>query len=278
MRVTIFGATGLLGKELVRAWAGDEVTGFGSKDADLRNAEQVNSVVQSTRPDWIVLAAAYTDVDGCEINEQVARNINYRGAVHVAEAARQAGAKLLFVSTDYVFDGSKNVPYECTEPRNPKSIYGKWKAEAEIKLTELLPQCLILRTSWLFGTGGKCFPDTILKLAATRPAIDVVNDQRGSPTYAADLASAIIQLCRKEASGIVHATNRGDCTWFEFAREILAKSGSKTIVRPTTSDKFVRAAERPKYSVLSSSSLEKYSIAMPSWQDALSRYFQERGE
>ena len=234
--------------------------------------------MQSTRPDWIVLAAAYTDVDGCEINEQLARNINYGGAVHVAEEAKRAHARLLFVSTDYVFDGSKNVPYETTDARQPRSVYGKWKAEAEIKLIELFPECVVLRTSWLFGTGGKCFPDTILKLAATRPSIEVVNDQRGSPTYAVDLASAIIQLCRKEASGIVHATNRGDCTWFEFAREIVAKSGSNTIVRPTTSDKFVRAAERPKYSVLSPSSLEKYAIAMPSWQDALSRYLQERAE
>ena len=278
MRVTIFGATGLLGKELMRGWNDDEVTGLGSNDADLRNAEQVSRLVQSTRPDWIVLAAAYTDVDGCEINEQLARNINYGGAVHVAEAAKRAHARLLFVSTDYVFDGSKNIPYETTDARQPRSVYGKWKAEAEIKLIELLPECVVLRTSWLFGTGGKCFPDTILKLAATRPSIEVVNDQRGSPTYAVDLASAIIQLCRKEASGIVHATNRGDCTWFEFAQEILAKSGSKTIVRPTTSDKFVRAAERPKYSVLSPRSLEKYAIVMPSWQDALSRYLQERVE
>jgi dTDP-4-dehydrorhamnose reductase len=278
MRVTIFGATGLLGKELMRAWVGDEVTGLSSKDADLRNAEQVSRIVQSTHPDWIVLAAAYTDVDGCEINEQLARNINYGGAVHVAEAAKLAGAKLLFISTDYVFDGSKNAPYETTDARHPRSVYGKWKAEAEIQLTELLPECVVLRTSWLFGTGGKCFPDTILKLAATRPMIEVVNDQRGSPTYAVDLANAIIQLCRKKASGIVHATNLGDCTWFEFAREILAKSGSKTIVRPTTGDKFVRAAERPKYSVLSPASLEKYAIVMPSWQDALSRYLQERAE
>ena len=278
MRVTIFGATGLLGKELMRGWNDAAVTGLGSNDADLRNAEQVSRLVQSTRPDWIVLAAAYTDVDGCEINEQLARNINYGGAVHVAEAAKRAHARLLFVSTDYVFDGSKNIPYETTDARQPRSVYGKWKAEAEIKLIELLPECVVLRTSWLFGTGGKCFPDTILKLAATRPSIEVVNDQRGSPTYAVDLASAIIQLCRKEASGIVHATNRGDCTWFEFAREIVAKSGSNTIVRPTTSDKFVRAAERPKYSVLSPSSLEKYAIAMPSWQDALSKYLQERAQ
>jgi dTDP-4-dehydrorhamnose reductase len=276
MRVTIFGATGLLGKELVRAWNEDEVTALGSKDGDIRDPGQVAAIVQRTRPEWIVLAAAYTDVDGCEINEQLARNIDYYGAVNVAEAAKRAGAKLLFVSTDYVFDGTKNIPYETTDSRAPRSVYGKWKAEAEVRLTDILPASVIVRTSWLFGTGGKCFPDTILKLAATRATIDVVNDQRGSPTYALDLAGAIIQLCRRSTQGIVHATNRGDCTWFDFAKEILAQSGSQTVVRPTTSDKFVRAAERPKYSVLSSASLESYGIGMPPWQDALSRYLEER--
>lgn len=276
MRVTIFGATGLLGKELVRAWSNDEVTALGSKDADIRDAGQVAEIVQHTRPEWVVLAAAYTDVDGCEINEQLARNINYRGAVNVAEAAKQVRARLLFISTDYVFDGTKNTPYDTNDARAPRSVYGKWKAEAEVRLTEILPECAIVRTSWLFGTGGKCFPDTILKLATTRPAIDVVNDQRGSPTYALDLATAIIQLCRKQARGIVHATNCGDCTWFDFAREILEQSGSQTVVRPVTSDKFVRAAERPKYSVLSSGSLTGHGITMPPWRDALSRYLKER--
>ena len=276
MRVTIFGATGLLGKELMRAWKDDQVTGLGSKDADLRDAQQVSDVIQRTKPEWIILAAAYTDVDGCELNETLARNINYYGAVNVAQAAKQTGAKLLFVSTDYVFDGTKTIPYEITDPRAPRSVYGKWKAEAEVKLSKILPECAIARTSWLFGTGGKCFPDTIIKIAATRPTIDVVNDQRGSPTYAVDLANAIIQLCRKNASGIIHVINRGDCTWFDFAKEILAKTSSQTIVRPTTSEKFVRPAERPKYSVLSPASLDKYGIPMPTWQDALSRYLKER--
>ena len=276
MRVTIFGATGLLGKELMRLWKDDEVTGLGSKDADLRDAQRIATVVEQTKPEWIVLSAAYTDVDGCEINEQLACNINFRGAMHVADAAKNSGARLVFLSTDYVFDGSHDRPYEITDTRAPRSVYGRWKAEAEVKLAERLPDCTIIRTSWLFGAGGKCFPDTILKLAATRPAIDVVNDQRGSPTYAPDLAEAIIQLCRKGIPGIVHATNRGECTWFEFAKEILEKSGSPTVVRPTTSDKFVRAAERPKYSVLSPASLERNGIIMPSWQDALSRYLQER--
>jgi dTDP-4-dehydrorhamnose reductase len=133
-----------------------------------------------------------------------------------------------------------------------------------------------VRSSWLFGTGGKCFPDTILKLAATRKELDVVDDQRGSPTYSVDLARGIMQLCRNQATGIVHATNAGDCTWFEFARQIVAEAGLSTTVRPTTSDKFVRPAQRPQYSVLSPHSLHACHITMPSWQDALRRYLAER--
>lgn len=140
----------------------------------------------------------------------------------------------------------------------------------------MLPECCILRTSWLFGIDGKCFPDTILKLAASRPTIDVVDDQRGSPTYTTDLARTIIQLCRSGTKGIVHATNRGDCSWFEFAREIVAGARLNTMVRPTTSEHFVRPAQRPKYSVLSSKSLQKHGIEMPDWQDALRRYLLER--
>ncbi len=276
MRITIFGATGLLGKALMKEWVKDEVTGLSSKDADIRDPQQVSDAVRRTSPDWIVLAAAYTDVDGCESHRDLAFEVNCRGAVNVAQAAKQQGSRLLFVSTDYVFDGRKTSPYENTDPRAPLSVYGESKAEAEAELELILPQCCMVRTSWLFGAGGKCFPDTILKLAASRPELEVVNDQRGSPTYAPDLARSIIQLCREGASGIVHATNQGECSWYEFAREIVSGAGFTTSIRPTTSEKFVRPAERPKYSVLSSKSLEKYRITMPAWQDALCRYLAER--
>jgi len=276
MRATIFGATGLLGKALLEEWRGDEVTGLGSKDSDIRDAAQVLDAVERTRPDWIVLAAAYTDVDGCESHRELAFAVNSVGAANVARAAKHAGARLLFLSSDYVFDGTKTSPYEVGDPRAPLGVYGQTKAEAEIELARILPGCCIVRTSWLYGAGGKCFPDTILKLAASRPELEVVNDQRGSPTYTRDLARAIIQLCHAGAQGILHATNRGDCTWFEFAREIVTGAGLSTPVRPTTSDKFVRPAERPKYSVLSPSSLQKYGIEMPSWRDALRRYLHER--
>ena len=276
MRVTVFGATGLLGKALTRKWTDDDLSGLGSKDTDIRDPKQVSNVLERTRPDWIVLAAAYTDVDGCEQNREHAFDVNFRGALNVAQAAKQFASRLLFLSTDYVFDGAKNSPYETTDPRAPLNVYGLSKAEAEVQIIQVLPECCILRTSWLFGIDGKCFPDTILKLAASRPAIDVVDDQRGSPTYTADLARVIIRLCRADARGIEHATNRDNCSWFEFAREIIADARLSATVRPTPSDHFVRPAQRPKYSVLSSKSLEKYGIEMPNWQDAVRRYLQDR--
>ncbi len=277
MKILILGSTGLLGKDLLREWSGgDDLVGLGSRDVDIRDPDAVRQVVSNVRPDWIVLAAAYTDVDGCESNQDLAFSVNRDGPAHVAEAAKGTGTKLLFVSSDYVFDGRKGSPYQVEDPRNPQSIYGRTKAEAEVRLLEVLPGCCIARTSWLFGAGGKCFPDTILKLAQSRPKLDVVDDQRGSPTYSVDLARAIMELCRKEARGIVHITNAGECTWFEFAREIVKQAGFATDVRPTTSEKMARPAPRPAYSVLSATSLHRYGIEMPVWQDALARYLRER--
>ncbi len=276
MRVTIFGATGLLGKALMREWEQDQVTAPSSKDADIRDPNQVFAAVRRSHPEWIVLAAAYTDVDGCESNRELAFAVNCQGAVNVAQAAKESGSRLLFLSTDYVFDGRSTAPYETDHPRAPRCVYGRSKADAEVQILQVLPNCCIVRTSWLFGIGGKCFPDTILKLAASRQQIDVVEDQRGSPTYAPDLARAIVQLCHHNASGILHVTNTGDCTWYDFARAIVTGAGLKTTIRPTTSDKFVRPAERPKYSVLSPKSREPYGITMPSWQDAVRNYLSAR--
>jgi dTDP-4-dehydrorhamnose reductase len=278
MRATIFGGTGMLGKALAREWAltDDEVTSLGSKDGDLRDPQRVLEAVERTRPDWIVLSAAYTDVDGCESNRKLAFDVNADGAVHVAQAAKRYGSRLLFISTDYVFDGESRTPYETDAPRGPKTVYGQSKAQAEIEIAQILPDSCIVRTSWLYGMGGQCFPDTILKLASSRPEIQVVNDQRGSPTYTNDLARAIIQLCHKGAGGITHATNRGECSWFDFAGEIVRTSGLNTDVLATTSDRFPRPAARPKYSVLSPRSLDRLEITMPEWRDALQRYLRER--
>jgi dTDP-4-dehydrorhamnose reductase len=276
MRVAVLGASGLLGKYLLREWRSDEVIGFSSRDLDIRDEAQVRNAMAMQRPDWIVLAAAYTDVDGCESDQELAFQTNTVGAANVAKAAQEQGSRLLFVSSDYVFDGMKTSPYETDDPRNPKSVYGRSKAEAEIGIAKVLPDACIVRTSWVFGLGGKCFPDTILKLAATRTEIEVVNDQRGCPTYALDLARAICHLCSNDSAGMVHVTNAGDCTWFEFASEIVRQAALPTIVHPTTTDKFPRPAPRPKYSVLSANSLLKYKLQMPPWQEALKNYLVER--
>jgi dTDP-4-dehydrorhamnose reductase len=274
MRVTLFGASGLLGQDLVQELKGEQLTALSSKDADLRDRERVREVIRDSRPDWILLSAAYTDVDGCEANRDLAFAVNCEGAVNVAEAAREAGSRLIFLSTDYVFDGSEGSPYQTSDARKPTSVYGESKACAEERLVEILPDVCIVRTSWLFGHGGKCFPATILKLASTRPEISVVNDQRGSPTFTHDLASVLVQLCRGSARGIVHATNAGDCTWYEFATEIVRESGLSTTVKPVTTAEFPRPARRPAYSVLSPVSLHAYNVHMPEWRDALRRYLE----
>jgi dTDP-4-dehydrorhamnose reductase len=293
MRVTLFGASGLLGRELVRELSGNDRRGEdrsgedrsgqqdlliapSSQDADLRDRARVRESIGGTKgdfhSDWVILAAAYTDVDGCESNRDLAFAVNCEGAVHVAEAVREFGSRLLFLSTDYVFDGSKRSPYQASDPRNPTSVYGESKARAEERLLEILPEVCIVRTSWLFGHGGKCFPATILKLAANRAELSVVNDQRGSPTFTRDLASALVQLCRASARGVVHVTNSGNCTWYEFAREIVLASGLPAKVKPVTTAEFPRPARRPAYSVLSPDSLHAYNIGMPDWRDALRRY------
>ncbi len=275
MRVAVFGASGLLGRDLVHELRGHEVSALSSRNADLRDRVRVRDVIVDSRPDWIILSAAYTDVDGCESNRDLAFAVNCDGAVNVALAARETGSRLLFLSSDYVFDGRKRSPYETRDVRNPTSVYGATKAQAEERLLEILPDVCIVRTSWLFGHGGKCFPATILKLASTRPEISVVNDQRGSPTFTSDLAAAQVQLCHASACGIVHATNSGNCTWYEFATEIVSRSGLATTVKPVTTAEFPRPARRPAYSVLSPESLHAHSIYMPDWKDALQRYLEK---
>jgi dTDP-4-dehydrorhamnose reductase len=272
MRVTVFGASGLLGQALVQELKDEQLTPLSSDDADLRDRLRVETIVRDSRPDWTILAAAYTDVDGCESNRDLAFAVNCEGAIHVAQAASHAGSRLIFLSSDYVFDGQGQSPYPVDHPRHPINVYGESKARAEERILEILPEVCIARTSWLFGHGGKCFPATILNLAATRPELAIVNDQRGCPTYAPDLARALGELCRKAARGIVHVTNAGDCTWYDLAKEILQSAGSTTTVKPVTTAEFPRPARRPAYSVLSPASLEACGIHMPQWQDAVRRY------
>jgi dTDP-4-dehydrorhamnose reductase len=277
MRVLLIGATGLLGKVLQEEWEGDSVTGVGSRNADIRDESQVRRLFERTCPEWTVLAAAYADVDGCERDPQRAHDVNCSGAMNVARAARDARSRLLFLSTDYVFDGSKGAPYEPEDRVCPTNVYGRSKADAEKGLREILPDCCILRTSWLFGAAGKCFPNTILALAQDQKQLRVVADQIGRPTYNRDLARVIVQLVRAGARGVVHASNDGACSWFDFACAILRSAGlSDVAVEAMRTEDVPRPARRPRYSVLSTKNLEPYGLRMRHWQDTLADYFADR--
>ena len=277
MRVLILGGTGLLGKVLLDKWCADEVTGIGSRDADICDRSQLHGYFDRFRPECTVLAAAYTDVDGCERDPKRAHNVNCTGAANVALECREVGSRLLFISTDYVFDGFKSVPYEINDEMNPLSVYGQSKADGERFVHEILPQACILRTSWLFGANGRCFPNTILQAVEAGKKLSVVDDQIGSPTYNRDLARAIIKLCRDGAQGAIHASNSGSCTWHQFACHLLDVGGFGDIpVEPIRTEALSRPARRPKHSVLSLSSLEAYDIHMRPWQGAVADYIRER--
>jgi dTDP-4-dehydrorhamnose reductase len=275
MRILIIGANGLLGSELLNECAGEEVVAAASRDADIRDLEQVRGLVARSRPGWIVLAAAYTDVDGSEQNPDLAFAVNRDGTRNVAVAAREQGAKLFYLSTDYLFAGTANRPYETDAPTGALNVYGASKAAGEQAVREEGGHWVIARSSWLFGASRTCFPEKILAAASSRPELKVVNDQVGSPTYTRDLAAAIHKLMLADARGILNITNSGSCSWFEFAREILRKAGRKTPVLPITAAELARPAKRPAYSVLSSATLALYGITLRSWQDALDAYLGE---
>ncbi len=268
----------MLGRALMEssAWRCDAVLGAGSRDADLRDADAVASLVERTTPQWIILTAAWTDVDGCEGDPAKAMAVNCEGALNVARAAKQFGSKLLFVSTDYVFDGQGVAPYETDHTIAPLNVYGRSKAEAEAALSAILPEACIVRTSWLFGLGGKSFPETILRTAEAGKKLNVVNDQRGRPTYTRDLAEVIAKLVRSNATGTFHAANSGECTWFELAQELVQVAGLRASVAPTTSATFLRPAQRPAYSVLSLRGLNNLGIEPRPWQQAVAAFVAER--
>jgi len=285
MRILVLGATGMLGTDLLDEWnrvessaaaPHDELIAAGSAEADLRDVDQVEQLLHKARPDRVVVCAAYTDVDGCETNRDLAFAVNATGVENVARSAEGIGAGVFLLSTDYVFDGKGTRPYETTDPVRPINVYGASKAAGESALRRLSSAWCIGRTSWLFGLAGPSFPDKILKAAKTRPELSVVNDQIGSPTYTRDLARAIRDLVRKDARGIVHINNQGVCSWFDFAKEILAQSGLRNPVHSITTDQSARPARRPNYSVMSPASLHAYGIHLRPWQQALSAFLKER--
>jgi len=275
MRILIIGSNGLLGSDLVEDWTGDTIIPATSRDADIRDLGQLRRLASGQRPDWIILAAGYTDVDGSERDPGLAFAVNRDGTRNVSVVARELGAKLCYLSTDYVFDGASTRPYAPEDPVNPLSVYGASKAAGEKAVQEEGGLWLIARTSWLFGASKSCFPEKILRAADSQPELKVVNDQIGSPTYTRDLAGAIRGLVRADARGIVNITNSGTCSWFEFAKETLLRAGRSTRVSPINSAEAGRVARRPAYSVLSQEALANYGIALRSWQEALQAYLVE---
>ena len=275
MRILIIGSNGLLGSDLVEDWTGDHLIPATSRDADIRELEQVRQLVTREHPDWIILAAGYTDVDGSEQHQDLAFAVNRDGARNVSIVARELGVKLCYLSTDYVFDGAANRPYEPEDPIHPLNIYGASKAAGEKAVQEEAGHWLIARTSWLFGVARPSFPEKILRAADSQPQLKVVADQVGSPTYSRDLARAIRELVRADTRGVLNITNSGSCSWFEFAKETLRRAGRNTPVYPITSAEAGRPARRPAYSVLSPKALAATAITMRSWQEALAVYLVE---
>lgn len=275
MRILIIGANGLLGSDLVEGWPGDDIIPATSRDADIREISQIRKLASQAHPDWIILSAAYTDVDGSERNPDLAYAVNRDGTRKVSIVARELGAKLCYLSTDYVFDGASNRPYEPEDPMHPLNVYGASKAAGEGAIQEETGGWLIIRTSWLFGPARPSFPERILDAADSLPRLEVVADQIGSPTYTKDLVSAIRELVRADARGIVNITNSGKCSWFEFAKEILQRAGRDTPVFPITSVEAGRPARRPAYSVLSPKASASYGIVLRSWQEALQAYLED---
>ncbi|RRJ86789.1 dTDP-4-dehydrorhamnose reductase [Gulosibacter macacae] len=250
-RYLITGAAGMLGQDLQRALAGRDVTALTRADLDITDQDAVTRAVEGY--DVVLNAAAYTAVDNAETDEDAAYAINATGTANLARAAAAAGAKFVQYSTDYVFQGNASEPYDEDAPRDPLNAYGRTKAAGEEQALEVHPDgTYVLRTAWLYGAGGPNFAKTMVKLAGSHPEITVVDDQLGQPTYTRDLAEQTVRLLDAEApAGIYHATNSGECTWFDFAREIFRLSGNDPErVKPTDSASFVRPAARPAYSVL----------------------------
>jgi dTDP-4-dehydrorhamnose reductase len=251
MKYLITGANGMLGHDLVTALAGRDVTALDRTTLDITDLDAVRAALPGF--DVVINAAAYTKVDDAETDEETALSINGTGAGNLARAAAETGAILVQVSTDYVFDGTATSPYEENTPRNPVSAYGRTKAEGERLAQELNgDRTYIVRTAWLYGQHGPNFPKTMLKLAAGRPELSVVNDQVGQPTWTLDLARQIVALLDANAPfGVYHGTNSGETSWFGFARAVFAGAGlDPERVKPTDSASFVRPAPRPSYSVL----------------------------
>jgi dTDP-4-dehydrorhamnose reductase len=259
--IHVVGAGGMLGQDTVRA-AGGAAVALTRAELDVTDAAAVREALAGAT---VINCAAYTDVDGSEGDPVSAHAVNERGARNVAEAAE----RVLYVSTDYVFDGTKGEPYVESDPTAPLQEYGRSKLAGERATAEANPNHLVVRSSWLFGAGGENFVATMLGLAGERDELRVVDDQVGCPTFTGHLAEALVALAQRDERGILHAAGTGSCSWFEFARAILERAEIECTVQPCTTDEFPRPARRPAYSVLGS---ERAGPSLPAWQDGLDAY------
>lgn len=291
-RIALIGANGMLAQAVRKAASAEyEIFPFDLPDFDITDGEQVLAKMSAIKPNVIFNCAAYTNVDGCESEEDRATRVNGDGPGYLAKAAKATGATLVHISTDYVFDGEKTTPYTEEDPTGPMSAYGRSKLAGERAILESgLEQYFILRTSWLYGPGGKNFVETILRLAKERVELRIIADQIGSPTFTEDLAEAIFQLLNltRHSSpvtrhGIYHFANEGQCSWYEFACAIVEearRAGEELKVErilPIKTEEYPLPAKRPAYSVFSK---EKYRTAtgsvVPEWRESLKRYFEDR--
>lgn len=280
MRILVTGAGGMLGQDVREAAlaAGHEVTALSRLELDILDPAAVRGAVAAARPQVVINCAAYTDVDGAESRPDTAHAVNATGAGLVAAASMAHVAWVIHVSSDYVFDGAKREPYLESDPSGPLSVYGASKLAGELAVAAAAPDShTIVRSSWLFGAGGPCFPATMLRLAGERDELAVVDDQIGCPTFTGHLGEALVGLAERAAPplGVLHAAAQGQCSWHEFATEILRRAQASTPVRPIATTEFPRPAARPAYSVLRS---ERGAEApeLPHWTDGLARYLSPR--
>jgi dTDP-4-dehydrorhamnose reductase len=274
MRLLITGAGGMLGQDVVRSSAGNDVVALSHAELDIADADAVDAAVSQAGPklDVVINCAAWTDVDLAERSVEAACEVNGDGAGNVARAANAACAWTIHVSSDYVFDGSGREPYVESDPVAPLSAYGHSKLAGEQAVAQAaLERHTIVRSSWLFGAGGSCFPATILRLASERDALDVVDDQVGCPTFTGHLARALVSLAAAPPLGVLHVAGGGQCSWFEFAREIVQRTGLTCEVRPTSTAEMPRPAPRPAYSVLGTERAAE-APKLPHWREGLSEY------
>lgn len=278
MKILITGAGGGLGGELPAVFTEDELVSLTHADLDIADAAAVADRISDEAPKVVIHCAAYNAVDAAEEDEQTARAVNVDGTRNVAEAATAAGAVLVAIGSDYVFDGTKTAPYLEADDTNPQSAYARSKRDGERAALEAAPAGYVLRTSWLYSQGGKSFASTMLNLFETKDELTVVADEVSSPTYSRDFARAIQQLLRtKPEPGLYHASCEGETSWRDYAVEIARQVGKDITINPTTAAEWGAAAARPHYSKLDGSKLTATGITLPTWQESLTNYLSDRG-